>query len=234
MVLDRLTRKVALATSRAAAPQPEEAQRLSFSQQAAEIGATYLKQDDPTRAILWAGICKRLEPGGEWAGKLRDRVQAWFGDRLAESLADESWDRARRRKIEGEGLMPRFSFSLATRLAICLGIVGLASMARAQTPTPVGSVFAVSTDPSAGDIFPAVDSALNGDFVVVWIHGTPSLIPSIPTPWATLARRMASDGSPLGAEFRVDTYASYAFAFQHVSKRPEAGVARLHHDVLPF
>ncbi|QFT29537.1 Integrase core domain protein [Labrenzia sp. THAF82] len=32
----------------------------------------------------------------------------------------------------------------------------------------------------------------------------------------------------------VDTYGSYAFGFLHVSKRPEAAVAVLHNDVLPF
>lgn len=32
----------------------------------------------------------------------------------------------------------------------------------------------------------------------------------------------------------VDTYGSYAFAFLHTSKRPEAAVAVLHNDVLPF
>jgi transposase InsO family protein len=32
----------------------------------------------------------------------------------------------------------------------------------------------------------------------------------------------------------VDTYSSYAFAFLHTSKQPEAAVAVLHNDVLPF
>jgi transposase InsO family protein len=32
----------------------------------------------------------------------------------------------------------------------------------------------------------------------------------------------------------VDTYGSYAFAFLHTSKRPEAAVAVVHNDVLPF
>jgi transposase InsO family protein len=32
----------------------------------------------------------------------------------------------------------------------------------------------------------------------------------------------------------VDTYSSYAFAFLHTSKRPEAAVAVLHNDALPF
>lgn len=32
----------------------------------------------------------------------------------------------------------------------------------------------------------------------------------------------------------VDTYGSYAFGFLHTSKRPEAAVAVLHNDVLPF
>ncbi len=32
----------------------------------------------------------------------------------------------------------------------------------------------------------------------------------------------------------VDTFGSYAFGFLHVSKRPEAAVAVLHNDVLPF
>ena len=32
----------------------------------------------------------------------------------------------------------------------------------------------------------------------------------------------------------VDTYSSYAFGFLHVSKQPEAAVAVLHNDVLPF
>ena len=32
----------------------------------------------------------------------------------------------------------------------------------------------------------------------------------------------------------VDTYSSYAFGFLHTSKQPEAAVALLHNDVLPF
>ena len=32
----------------------------------------------------------------------------------------------------------------------------------------------------------------------------------------------------------VDTYSSYAFGFLHTSKQPEAAVAVLHNDVLPF
>ena len=32
----------------------------------------------------------------------------------------------------------------------------------------------------------------------------------------------------------VDTFGSYAFGFLHVSKQPEAAVAVLHNDVLPF
>ena len=32
----------------------------------------------------------------------------------------------------------------------------------------------------------------------------------------------------------VDTYGSYAFGFPHVSRQPEAAVAVLHNDVLPF
>ena len=32
----------------------------------------------------------------------------------------------------------------------------------------------------------------------------------------------------------VDTYGCYAFGFLHVSKQPEAAVAVLHNDVLPF
>src|SRR3712207_2000698 len=32
----------------------------------------------------------------------------------------------------------------------------------------------------------------------------------------------------------VDTHSSYAFGFLHVSKQPEAAVAVLHNDVLPF
>ena len=32
----------------------------------------------------------------------------------------------------------------------------------------------------------------------------------------------------------VDTHGSYAFGFLHVSKQPEAAVAVLHNDVLPF
>ena len=32
----------------------------------------------------------------------------------------------------------------------------------------------------------------------------------------------------------VDTYSSYGFGFLHTSKKPEAAVAVLHNDVLPF
>src|SRR5919106_174684 len=42
-------------------------------------------------------------------------------------------------------------------------------------------------------------------------------------------------GELLSADtFMVDTFGSYAFGFLHVSKQPEAAVAVLHNDVLPF
>jgi hypothetical protein len=54
---------------------------------------------------------------------------------------------------------------------------------------------------------------------------------SRPTPsWS--ARSRASAGSICTPV--VDTFGSYAFGFLHVSKQPEAAVAVLHNDVLPF
>jgi hypothetical protein len=72
--------------------------------------------------------------------------------------------------------------------------------------TPVGPEFTPHTSLNGGQITPAVATDAAGNYVMVWVNKTS------PAPYTAediFARRYAADGTPLGAEFLVNTYTDY-------------------------
>ena len=76
--------------------------------------------------------------------------------------------------------------------------------ASAQAPVPVGAQFQINTYTTDSQFIGSVAAETDGDFIVVWASrgsfGTDNGSPS------AQAQRYASDGSPRGAQFQVNTY----------------------------
>ena len=71
----------------------------------------------------------------------------------------------------------------------------------ASNGVPVGPEFRVNTHTTNAQLVPAVASDFSGNFVVVWYSQyQPGSF------FGVFGQRYASDGAPLGAEFRVNTY----------------------------
>src|SRR5262245_39803235 len=93
-------------------------------------------------------------------------------------------------------LLPGAVFALATPLH-----------AAAQSPVPVGPQFQVNTYTTSFQQRPSVAADADGDFVVVWdvwdgigSAGTDTSAQSVQ------GQRYASDGTPQGGQFQVNTY----------------------------
>lgn len=71
------------------------ADRLAASRLAADIGATYLKQNDPQRALRWVPHSRQHAPESLWPDDLRNRIHAWFDQRLQAALAQDNGPQAR-------------------------------------------------------------------------------------------------------------------------------------------
>lgn len=80
-----------------------------------------------------------------------------------------------------------------------VGVVAAAGVARAQVVGPVGSEFQVNTYTADIQGSPAACGTADGRFVVVWDGGE-----SVRT--EIFAQLYASDGTPTGSEFQVNTY----------------------------
>ena len=70
--------------------------------------------------------------------------------------------------------------------------------------TPLGTQFQVNSYTTGDTTHPALAVAPDGDFVVVW-QGTGSPGPDW-WPWSVQGRRYASDGTPQGTQFQINTY----------------------------
>ncbi len=85
----------------------------------------------------------------------------------------------------------------------------------ASDGSPAGGEFQVNTYTTSFQTFPSVSMDAEGDFVVVWDSdgsgGTDSSGDSIQ------GQRYASDGSPVGGEFQVNTYTTNSQVFPSVS-----------------
>jgi hypothetical protein len=82
--------------------------------------------------------------------------------------------------------------------------LALADVAAAQQPTPHGAEFQINTYTTFSQDSPSAAMASDGSFVVVWrshFHHLPSTHDD-----DIQGQRHASDGSPLGGEFKVNSY----------------------------
>ncbi|MGH7144925.1 MAG: hypothetical protein ACREJ2_12480 [Planctomycetota bacterium] len=70
------------------------ADRLALSAQAAQIGATYLKQNDPARALRWVPRSRSFAPTSLWPDDLTNQVHGWYRARLEAALAAKDWPQA--------------------------------------------------------------------------------------------------------------------------------------------
>ena len=98
--------------------------------------------------------------------------------------------------------------------AVVCGVgLALAFPAGAQAPTPEGGQLQIEAN--AGNLSWGtphhVSSASNGDFVVVWRL----------SPFAIQAQRYASDGSPQGGQFEVNTYSAFVQNSPKVATAPD-------------
>jgi hypothetical protein len=83
---------------------------------------------------------------------------------------------------------------------------------------PLGASFLVNTDTSDIQRGPAVSSAPNGDFVVVWQgFGVDD------TDYGVFGQRFQSDGTRMGSQFRVNEIATGIQSIASVSNDPEGG-----------
>jgi hypothetical protein len=105
-----------------------------------------------------------------------------------------------------------------TRLVCCL-FCALTWSARAQTPVRVGGEFQVNSYTTSDQSGPAVSVDADGNFVAVWYSygsaGTDTDSTSIQ------ARRFAADGTPLSADFQVNTYTTTGQYLPDVGVEPD-------------
>jgi hypothetical protein len=78
------------------------------------------------------------------------------------------------------------------------GVTDVYAQRFASSGTPIGGFFRVNSYTTNTQRYPSIASTVSGGFVVVWQQG-------IGVVNQVLARRFASSGAPLGAEFRVNT-----------------------------
>src|SRR5262245_27005539 len=95
--------------------------------------------------------------------------------------------------------------------ALVLGLLA-AARAGAQPPLPLGGEFQVNTYTLNLQGRPDIATEFNGDFVVVWESEYESAGDDLSN-LSVQGQRYASDGSPKGAQFQVNTYTTNA---QHV------------------
>jgi len=89
--------------------------------------------------------------------------------------------------------------------ALALGLLGGPEPASAFSPTPLGSEFQVNTYTTINQYAVRVASDAAGDFVVVWeSYGTSA--GNDTSKFSIQGRRYNATGSPLGAQFQVNTY----------------------------
>jgi hypothetical protein len=71
----------------------------------------------------------------------------------------------------------------------------------ASSGTPLGPEFRVNTYTTNMQAMPAAATDASGNFVIVWMSSTQD-----GSDWGSFGQRYASSGTPLGPEFRVNTY----------------------------
>jgi len=82
----------------------------------------------------------------------------------------------------------------------------------ASTGAPLGSEFRVNTQTPNNQLVPSVASDSSGDFVVVWVSDVQD-----GSSYGVFGQRYASTGSPVGPEFRVNTYTTQSQRYPAVA-----------------
>src|SRR5207244_3845509 len=90
--------------------------------------------------------------------------------------------------------------------------VGISGRRFASGGGPLGADFVVNTFTTGQQRFPSTASDAAGNFVVAWMSRNQD-----GSNYGTFAQRYGSDGSPLGAEFRVNSYTTDVQAFPSVA-----------------
>jgi hypothetical protein len=89
---------------------------------------------------------------------------------------------------------------------------GVFAQRYASTGAPLGAEFRVNTFTALNQFWPSVDCDSAGNFVVVWYSWAQD-----GSSFGVFAQRYASAGTPLGGEFRVNTYTGSAQWFPSVA-----------------
>jgi hypothetical protein len=92
------------------------------------------------------------------------------------------------------------------------GAAGVFGQRYASSGAPLGPEFRVNTYTTGGQYVPAVTSDSDGNFVIVWHSMMQDGSDS-----GVFGQRYANSGSPLGAEFRVNTYTPFDQFFPSVA-----------------
>jgi hypothetical protein len=82
----------------------------------------------------------------------------------------------------------------------------------ASSGAPLGPEFRVNTYTTVGFAYPSIASDSAGNFVVVWMNDTQD-----GSSFGVFGQRYSNSGSPLGPEFRVNTYTTYGQSFPSVA-----------------
>ena len=101
---------------------------------------------------------------------------------------------------------------------VCVLVVGLSigQIAVAETPFTTGSEFQISSSPDVQfGSRSAADAA--GNFVVVFENATQAYYPNA---FDVLGRRFASDGSPIGSNFQVNSFTPILQVYPNIAMRP--------------
>lgn len=94
----------------------------------------------------------------------------------------------------------------------CLAVVALiASVSIGQEPALPGDEFQINSYTTGRQLFPSVAADAAGNFVVVWdsngSYGTDT------SDWSIQSQRYEANGTPLGGQFQINSYATYSHTF---------------------
>ena len=88
----------------------------------------------------------------------------------------------------------------------------------ALTPIPTGTDIQVNTFTSSDQIYPSVTALTDGGFVVTWSSDGQD-----GSGYGIYGQRYAADGTPVGSEFRVNTYTSNDQVYSSVTALADGG-----------
>src|SRR5262245_34986933 len=95
---------------------------------------------------------------------------------------------------------------------------GIQAQRYAANGSPVGAEFQVDSYTTSRVRYPSVATDSDGDFIVVWQS---SSSPGTDSDDSILGRRYASNGSPQGGDFQVNTYTTYGQLNPSVAAAPD-------------